>query len=433
MKICRDRIKTDTAAPKPDVPMRTVALVWTYRIVIGAVFVMSGLVKSIDLWGFIYKIEEYLDVWGFPSWRSLSFVAALFISGFEFVAGVMLLTGSFRKSVVWWLLLMMAFMLPLTLYIWISDPVSDCGCFGDFWVISNSATFFKNVLITAGLIYLAKNNRRVAYIYNPYIQWIPMALCGAYIVLIGLIGYNIQPLVDFRSFPIGKTLLGDAESDEDNDDENVGFRYVKDGREKVFTIDNLPDSTWEFVDQEYASSGRQPTDFVVIADGEDIAQSLVSDNGEQLILLIPEISRADISYALLLNELNEGIESRGGSMFALVSNGEAGVERWVDYSMASYAVYPAEPTMIKEMARGNMALIGLSGGKIQWKRTVSSLSLDDTTGHADFSGVIGAMIMHGNGVLVAMSVVLCVLLLLIAFPGLLARMVRAIKNRVRSA
>ncbi len=32
--------------------------VWVLRLLIGGVFVMSGLVKSLDLWGFVFKIEE---------------------------------------------------------------------------------------------------------------------------------------------------------------------------------------------------------------------------------------------------------------------------------------------------------------------------------------------------------------------------------------
>lgn len=403
-------------------------LVWVCRIAVGAVFIMSGLAKSVDLWGFVYKIEEYLSVWGLPGWRSLSFVAAMFISGFEFVCGVMLLTGSFRRSVVWWLLLTMAFMLPLTLYIWIVDPVSDCGCFGDFLVISNAATFFKNVAITVALVYLARNNRRVAYVYNPYIQWIPMLLCSVYIVVVGLIGYNVQPLVDFRSFPVGTSLVSTSADGED-DDVDLRFIYTKDGVEKEFTIDNLPDSTWEFVDQTSSEyDAKHATDFTVIVDGEDVAPELVAARGEQLMLLIPELQRADISYALLLNEINEGVEARGGSMFCLVGNGNEGVERWRDYSMSEYEVVAAEPTLIKEIARGNMALVGLRDGVVKWKRTVSSLSLDDNTGTPALSGFVGAVVMHGEKVLVIMSVLLGLVMLLIAFPGFVIRAAHAFRK-----
>lgn len=113
---------------------KTLAIaVWVLRVAVGAVFVMSGLVKSIDLWGFCFKIEEYLVVWNVDMPQSLCLIAALLISSAEFILGMMLAVGAYRRSCPWLLTLMMVpFMLPLSVYIFIADPVADCGCFGDF-------------------------------------------------------------------------------------------------------------------------------------------------------------------------------------------------------------------------------------------------------------------------------------------------------------
>ena len=155
-------------------------VVWTLRVLIGSLFVMSGLVKGIDLWGFIFKIEDYLAVWGFTEPRSLVLMGALLISGYEFVFGFMLATGCYKRVAVWALTAMMAVMLPLSAYIAIANPVSDCGCFGDFWIISNTWTFIKNILISAALIFLLIFNRRLRVgMYQPAIQWI----VGAWISL----------------------------------------------------------------------------------------------------------------------------------------------------------------------------------------------------------------------------------------------------------
>ena len=132
---------------------RTV-IVWIFRLIVGGTFIISGLAKMIDVWGSIYKIEQYLNVWGVPQPRSIVFFVALMLSGVEFILGCMLATGSYKRVSVWAMTALMAFMLPLTLYIAIDDPVPDCGCFGDFLVISNTATFLKNVLLVAMLVYL---------------------------------------------------------------------------------------------------------------------------------------------------------------------------------------------------------------------------------------------------------------------------------------
>ncbi|MDE6248781.1 MAG: DoxX family membrane protein, partial [Paramuribaculum sp.] len=125
-----------------------VTAVWLTRIIVGALFVVSGLSKADDLWGFIYKIEEYLRVWNVVCPRSIVLTASMLISGAEFVLGSLLMLGLYRRSAPALLLLTMCGMLPLTLYIYMYAPVADCGCFGDFLILSNAATFWKNVALT---------------------------------------------------------------------------------------------------------------------------------------------------------------------------------------------------------------------------------------------------------------------------------------------
>lgn len=360
------------------------AMVWTVRVVIGAVFVVSGFAKSIDPWGSYYKIYEYLDVWGWDIPSALVVLAAFALGGFEFVWGCLLLLGCYRRVAVWLLLLMMAFMLPLTLYIAVADPVADCGCFGDFWIISNTATFLKNIIITQLLLYLAVFNRRVDGLFFPYVQWVVGGLVTLYIVIISMVGFNVQPLIDFRRFEPGVSLMpSDNDGDEDSEmDVDYEFIYEKDGREQSFTIDNLPDSTWTFVDRRVIGGGSEELadGFSVIADGEDIAADIISPDSEQFLVTVPDMRGVDLSYTYLLNELNTFITGRGGSMVAIVNGDDDDIEWWRDVSMASYPIYSAEPTMIKELARGRAAIVYLKDGVVEWKRTLSSISYPTVTG-----------------------------------------------------
>lgn len=346
------------------------------RVIIGAVFVMSGLAKLIDLWGTVYKIEDYLHVWQIMQPRTVVFMAALALSGAEFILGALMLTGCCRRAVLVLLTALMAFMLPLSLYIYIADPVSDCGCFGDFWVISNAATFWKNVAIAAVLVFLLKNNRTVRPLFTPYSQWLEITILAAYALFVGLYGYNVQPMVDFRSFPVGKALLA---SDDDADRQPaVKFVYEKDGERREFSLDALPDSTWTFVDQvaDGSPSGARTQLEVYDADGNDDTDEAVSAEGEQLILVIPSLARAEISWTYFLNELHAILDRKGASMVALIAGDDASIDAWKDLSMASYPVYTAEATTLKELARGNMALVLARDGRVVWKR---SMAMIDTT------------------------------------------------------
>lgn len=347
--------------------------VWGLRLLIGAVFILSGLTKMIDLWGFVFKLEQYLSVWDIAVPRSLVLIGAMGVSAYEFILGVMLATGSFRRVTPPLLLLSMVVMLPLTGYIALYDPVDDCGCFGDFLKISNSATFIKNIFITAALIYLCRNNVKArCRIYQPAAQWAPAILSFLYIIVIGLVGYNVQPLVDFRQFPVGADLLG---RDSEEDVSMPVFIYEKDGRQEQFQADALPDDQWTYVDR---IDGTVSTKSLVIysPDGEDeVTDDVIEQSGEQLILVIPEPARADISYTYVINELYQAISDHGGSMIALLAAGQDGINRWLDMSMAAYPCYSVEDTQLKELARGVMSLVYLNDGKVMWKRTVSSIDI----------------------------------------------------------
>ncbi len=353
------------------------ALVWIFRLIVGATFVLSGFTKSIDVWGSYYKIAEYLDVWGWDVPSALVVLAAFLLGGVEFVCGFLLLLGCYKRAVTWIMLLMMAFMLPLTLYIAVADPVADCGCFGDFLVISNNATFIKNIFLTLFLLYLFRFNKRVDGLFVPYVQWVIGGLLSFYILFVAFFGYNVQPMIDFRRFEPGTDLLASADnSDEESEEEaEYEFIYEKDGREESFTLDNLPDSTWTFVDRRLIGGSETVTDgFAVISDGENIAADIIDPEADQFIVTIPDLSKVDLSYTYLLNELNDYISDRGGSMVALVNADEEGIVRWRDVSMASYNIYTAEPTLIKELARGHAAIVFLHDGVVVWKRTLSSIS-----------------------------------------------------------
>lgn len=351
--------------------------VWGLRIVLGVTFVFSGIVKSFDPWGFIFKIEEYLGVWGMNVPRTVILVGAIGLSMYEFVFGVMLTTGCMKRWAPRWLLLSMVVMLPLTAYILIDGGVDDCGCFGDAFKISNTATFLKNVFITIGLIYLLVFNSRVkSGLFAPAVQWIVGVVSVLYIMFISLFGYNIQPLMDFREYPIG-TDVAELTRGEEFDISSYQYKYEKDGVEKIFTADNLPDSTWTYVDRLTPVDTSIDTSKLAIFDGdEDVTEYVIEEEGEQLLIIIPEPSRADISYSYAANEFNSYITARGGSMIGLIGGGEDAIKNWLDLSMSEYPCYTVDDTTLKSMARGIMSMIYLRDGKIVWKRTLLSIDYE---------------------------------------------------------
>lgn len=355
--------------------------VWILRIVVGCTFVFSGFSKLVDPWGFIFKIEDYLAAMGIDPIRSLSMIGSIGIASFELICGLCLATGCFKRLSVWLLTLSMVVMLPLTLWVWIADPIEDCGCFGDALRISNALTFWKNVLLTAALAYLCFYNKKVrSCVFRPQIQWLVFVASFFYSLFVGLYGYNIQPMIDFRPYPVGSNLYESLVDGEIEDGADMDFVYEKDGERRVFNIDNLPDSTWTFVDRVVVEADTEtpsPQAAFTIYDGDDdVTSEVLSPYGEQLLLVVPEGDLADISYSYTANEFHKAMERVDGSMVGLMSASPEKIADWVDISMSDYPYYTVEDTSLKQLARGTMSFVYLRDGVVQWKRTLSTFDFD---------------------------------------------------------
>ncbi|MCH5245139.1 MAG: DoxX family membrane protein [Muribaculaceae bacterium] len=345
-------------------------MVWTLRLFVGAVFIIAGWAKCVDLWGSVIKIQEYLSAWHIDIPEALVNVGAAIMAGTELVLGVLLLCGCYRRVAVWLMLAFMAVFLPLTFYIWQSNPVSDCGCFGDFMILSNRDTFIKNILLTASLILLVFFNKRVSGVFVPLTQWIVGGVVSLYALIVISIGVYSQPLIDFRRFEPGAMIV--ASENTANDTEYL-FVYSKDGETREFDMDNLPDSTWTFVDRKLINGTETVSDGFAAYDGDDEVSEESFSEGRVLLVTIPATERA-LPSATLIDDIAAHADACGISTYLILGGGEATVNNYVSDMMPTYPVLYAEPSLLKELARGDVALTMIEDGVILWKRNALSLS-----------------------------------------------------------
>ncbi|MDE6296596.1 MAG: DoxX family protein [Muribaculaceae bacterium] len=359
---------------------------WIVRELTGVVFIFSGFTKAVDPWGTLYKIQDYLGVMGLDIWPSLVKVGAFLLCAVEFIIGIMLCFGSFRRTAAWGATAIMCFMLPLTLWIALYNPVPDCGCFGDALIISNWATFGKNVALMIGVIWLSIFNRHAGWLITPALQWIGLLATSVFCIAIEAAGYFYQPLLDFRPYPIG-TSISETSSEEEPE---YKFIYEKDGFRKEFSeTDELPDEAdgWKFIDR--ISVGDSDIDSRITVRSEkdlrlwdteaeeDVTEDVLPSEGRQILLVMPDLDKVSIASTWKINSLYDWAIKNDIEMIAAASSTKEGLETWKDLSIPEYPVYTAEDTVLKELVRGNPAVVYIENGEIMWKSTLRAINTDD--------------------------------------------------------
>src|SRR5215210_6162430 len=122
------------------------------RIVVGVLFIFSGLIKANDPTGLSFKMEEFFEVWGLTFLNSYTLAFALIMNAFEIVAGVAVLLGWRMRLFSWLLLLLIIFFTFLTGYALLSGKIKTCGCFGDCIPLTSKQSFIKDLVLLVLII-----------------------------------------------------------------------------------------------------------------------------------------------------------------------------------------------------------------------------------------------------------------------------------------
>ena len=322
--------------------------IWTNacRFLLAAVFIFSGFVKAVDPLGTQYKIQDYLEVFGWAASvpAFLPFLASVLQAMVEFCLGVYLLFGIRRRMTTLFVVLIMGVMTPLTLWLALSNPISDCGCFGDAVTLTNWETFGKNVLLLIAAVSVFKWGNRITPLVTKRFDWLVAMYTFLYISGMTLYCYRELPVFDFRPYHIGADIRKGMEIPEGEKPTVYETRFIlqKDGVEKEFTLENYPDSTWTFVDSKtmVKEQGYEPPihDFSIIRqeDGEDITDEVLDDDNYTFLLVAHQLSQADDSTIDLINELYDYSVEHGYQFYCLTSSPDSDIEDWQERTGAEY-------------------------------------------------------------------------------------------------
>ena len=346
------------------------------RTILALTFIFSGFVKAIDPLGSQYKIAEYLEAAQLsayiPDWAQL--ILSVGLSAIEFTLGVMLLLAIRRRLASKLSFIMMVVMTLVTLWLTVSNPIQDCGCFGDAIHLTNTQTFIKNlILLTAAIILACWPLYQVRFVSKTN-QWIAFYFTIVFIVTASTLSLYHLPIFDFRPYYIGQNIKKGMEIPKGAKLTTYKTTFIceKNGVTKEFTENDYPynDSTWVFKDthQEILEKGYEPPihDFSITDEktGEDLTDSILTKNGYTFLLIAPVLERADDSNFGEIDAIYEYAKENGYGFYGLTASTDKAVKHWRDITGAEYPFYTTDGTTLKTIIRSNPGLVLLYKGTI---------------------------------------------------------------------
>ena len=352
------------------------------RLMVALTFILSGFVKAVDPLGTQYKLNDYLAAMGLgqlvPDFVTLG--CSVLLSATEFMLGICLFFAIRRRLTSKITLVLMVVMTLLTLWLALTDPISDCGCFGDALVLTNWQTFWKNVVLLAAAIIIWRwptDMPRTISISN---QWIVFNFSVLFILFIaGRCLYDL-PLFDFRPYHIGANIKQGMEIPEGAPQPQFETTFIleKDGKRQEFTMDNYPDSTWTFIDSKtvQTAEGYVPPihDFSILTDeGEDITEEVLDHEGYTFLLVSPHLENADDSKFDLINQIYEYCNEQDYPFYCLTASTDRAIERWNTMTGAEYPFCSTDEITLKTIIRSNPGLVLLKQGTVFRKWSINNL------------------------------------------------------------
>lgn len=374
--------------------------VWAARTVLGATFLFSGFVKAIDPLGTQYKFQDYAAALGIadyvPDWATL--LSSVLLSALELSLGAFMLLAIARRLVSRAALVFMAVMTAVTVWIWIADPVKDCGCFGDAVSLTNGETLLKNIVLTSLALVAARWPLAAGRLMSRAAQWMVVQAVPVASVVLSLWCLYDLPLIDFRPYHVGADIRAGMEIPEDAEQPVIETTFImeKDGVRKEFSLEDYPDSTWTFIDSRSVTvkEGYVPPihDFSIIDDtGTDITDDILSAPEYAFLLISPNLEHADDQNFGSIDQIYEYCQERRYTFVCLTASSDAAVARWRELTGAEYPFCNTDATTLKTVIRSNPGLMVLKQGVVVGKWSHNRLPEPE-----DFDAILAGATANNN-------------------------------------
>jgi uncharacterized membrane protein YphA (DoxX/SURF4 family) len=351
-------------------------ILWLSRILFGLVFIFSGFVKAIDPLGSAYKFQDYFMAFGTEWLFFTALPMAIILSTLELVIGIAVLSGIKMRYSAWGGLLFMIFFTPLTLYIAISNPVPDCGCFGDAIILSNWDTFYKNILILAAAIVVFINRKTVKPLWSEKGDNFLLAGLTALTVLLSLYCIRYNPIIDFRPWKVGNDIRELVIPTPERAEIFLIFENKKTGEIKEYHSGNYPwdDSEWmaqwELVDQrrEVTTPFREAEieNFYIEDEyGDDLTEYFITKEEFWFMVVAHNLHRTNSrAFDRKITPLASDAAEHGYDLIVLTGSTLDNVDDFRHARQTPYDFFLSDDIELKTIIRSNPGLLLMKDGVV---------------------------------------------------------------------
>ena len=356
-----------------------------FRWFVGILFIFSGLVKANDPLGLSYKMQEFFEAWGVQGFHDYTLALSVLMNAFEIIAGVAVIIGWRMKLFSWLLLLLIIFFTFLTGYAWLAKNAdgtakfASCGCFGDCLPLTPQQSFLKDLLLLVLIGFIFKHRHIIKPLFKK-------ELINAFLIFDAAVlafvfqWYTLEhlPVVDCLPFKKGNNIieLRKLPADAVPDKYEYEFVYEKGGKQQSFSMKNLPDSTWKFVDRKQTLVAKGKNNEPKIKDfdlknteGSDVTLEILEQKGAYYLLFLQNFNKLNKNDAWVkhVSEL-----AKKNKLIIVTSVPDVAKDFFAsDVTLSQMQLITCDVTAIKTAARAIPTLYKMNGPIVEGKWSVA--------------------------------------------------------------
>ncbi len=355
--------------------------VWGARIIVGLLFIFSGLIKINDPLGFSYKLEEYFDVFHITFLNGLALTLSIVLCSLEIILGFALLIGVRAVSVAWGLLLLIIFFAFLTFYSAYFKVVQTCGCFGDAIPLTPWQSFSKDLVLLLLIVVLFLKKRKIAPLFTAKTSNSLLVFAAVVSLGFGLYTNNFLPVIDFLPYKIGANILDEMKTPPgavlDQFEVTYHLKNKKTGETKVMNnTDYLKTNIWK--DNNWAVIGEPESRLVKTgftpkirdlaiqdAQGNDYTKELLSNPYYNLMIVAYDLKATNDDAINSLNAIAINLAQNYNVRTVLItSNSAKDAEAFSKQHKLMCEIFYADEVPLKTMVRANPGVLLLKSGTV---------------------------------------------------------------------